>query len=57
MPKTVAAPIVTLKTIFEQLGDSHALSKKQAHALLEEFVSSMTTHLHAGPVTAKALSR
>jgi DNA-binding protein HU-beta len=46
--KTVAAPVVTLKVIFEQLGETHALPKKQAHGLLADFVTTMTTHLKKG---------
>jgi DNA-binding protein HU-beta len=40
--KAVAAPVVTLKAVFEQLGEAHGLPKKQAHGLLADFV---TTHL------------
>jgi DNA-binding protein HU-beta len=47
-PKAVAAPVVTLKTVFEQLGETHALPKKQAHGLLADFVSAMTLHLKKG---------
>jgi DNA-binding protein HU-beta len=47
-PKAVAAPIVTLKTVFEQLGETHALPKKQAHGLLADFVTAMTLHLKQG---------
>src|SRR4051794_2032569 len=43
-----AAPVVTLKTVFEQLGEAHALPKKQAHALLADFVVAVRTHLKAG---------
>ncbi len=46
--KAVAAPVVTLKAIFEQLGETHALPKKQAHGLLGDFVTMMTTHLKKG---------
>ena len=46
--KAVAAPVVTLKTVFEELAMSYELSKKQAHGLLADFVTAMTTHLHAG---------
>jgi DNA-binding protein HU-beta len=46
--KAVAAPVITLKAVFEQLGETHALPKKQAQLLLADFVSVMTTHLHAG---------
>jgi DNA-binding protein HU-beta len=46
--KAVAAPVVTLKVIFEQLAETHALPKKQAHELLADFVTAMTTHLTQG---------
>jgi DNA-binding protein HU-beta len=46
--KAVAAPVVTLKAIFEQLGEAHALPKKQAHGLLTDFVAAMTAHLKQG---------
>jgi DNA-binding protein HU-beta len=47
-PKAVAAPVVTLKTVFEQLGETHDLPKKQAHGLLANFVTAMTLHLKKG---------
>lgn len=46
--KAVAAPVVTLKVIFEQLGETHALPKKQAIGLLADFVAAMTAHLKKG---------
>jgi DNA-binding protein HU-beta len=46
--KAAAAPVVTLKTVFEQLAEAHALPKKQAHALLADFVVAVRTHLKAG---------
>ena len=46
--KAVAAPVVTLKAVFEQLGETHGLPKKQAHLLLADFVAAMTSHLKAG---------
>ena len=46
--KAAAAPMVTLKAVFEQLGQAHALQKKQAHALLADFVAAVTTHLKQG---------
>jgi DNA-binding protein HU-beta len=46
--KAVAAPVVTLKTVFEQLGASHHLLKKQAHGLLADFVVALTMHLKQG---------
>jgi DNA-binding protein HU-beta len=47
-PKAVAAPVVTLKVVFEQLGVVHELPKKQALRLLADFVTAMTTHLKEG---------
>jgi DNA-binding protein HU-beta len=47
-PKAKAAPVVTLKAVFEQLGEAHALPKKQAHGLLADFVAALTTHLKNG---------
>jgi DNA-binding protein HU-beta len=46
--KAVAAPVITLKVIFEQLAETHTLPKKQAHELLADFVAAMTTHLTQG---------
>jgi DNA-binding protein HU-beta len=46
--RAVAAPVVTLKTVFEQLGEAHGLPKKQAHGMLADFVAAMTTHLKQG---------
>jgi DNA-binding protein HU-beta len=46
--KAAAPPVVTLKTVFEQLGASYELSKKQAHGLLADFVRAVTTHLKRG---------
>jgi hypothetical protein len=46
--KAVAAPVVTLKAVFEQLGETHVLPKKQAHLLLADFVTAMTSHLQTG---------
>jgi DNA-binding protein HU-beta len=48
-PKTkAAAPVVTLKAVFEQLGETHDLPKKQARGLSADFVAAMTKHLQAG---------
>jgi DNA-binding protein HU-beta len=47
-PKAVTAPVVTLKAVFEQLGETHDLPKKQAHGLLADFVTAMTLHLKKG---------
>jgi DNA-binding protein HU-beta len=46
--KAAGAPVVTLKTVFERLAEAHALPKKQAHALLADFVVAVRTHLKAG---------
>ena len=46
--KAVAAPVVTLKAVFEQLAETHALPRKQAQAMLADFVAAMTTHLKQG---------
>jgi DNA-binding protein HU-beta len=46
--KAVTAPVVTLKAVFEQLAEIHALPKKQAHGMLADFVAVMTTHLKQG---------
>jgi DNA-binding protein HU-beta len=46
--KAVAAPVVTLKIVFEQLGETHALPKKRTHALLADFVAAVTMHLEQG---------
>jgi DNA-binding protein HU-beta len=46
--KAAAAPVVTLKTVFEQLGEAHDLPKKQTHALLADFVVAVTGHLKQG---------
>jgi DNA-binding protein HU-beta len=47
-PAAAAAPVVTLKAVFEQLGETHALPKKQALGLLADFVAAITTHLQQG---------
>jgi len=47
-PKVLAAPVVTLKTVFEQLGETYDLPKKQALGLLADFVAAVTTHLKKG---------
>jgi DNA-binding protein HU-beta len=46
--KAIAAPVVTLKAVFEQLGEAHGLPKKQAHGMLADFVAAMTSHLKQG---------
>jgi DNA-binding protein HU-beta len=34
--------------VFEQLGETHGLPKKQAHGMLADFVAAMITHLKQG---------
>jgi DNA-binding protein HU-beta len=46
VPKKV--DVVTLKSVFEQIGESHDLAKKQAHGLAAGFVEALTTHLVKG---------
>jgi DNA-binding protein HU-beta len=46
-PKKVAAT-VTLKTVFEQIGEAHGLPKTQTHGLLADFVASVTGILKNG---------
>jgi DNA-binding protein HU-beta len=50
--KKAAAPkigaIVTLKSIFEQIGENHDLSKEQADGLAAGFVEALANHLVKG---------
>jgi DNA-binding protein HU-beta len=48
--KPVAAPnpTVSLKTLFEQLGETHGLSRKQAQALQADLLAALATHLKDG---------
>jgi DNA-binding protein HU-beta len=46
VPKKVE--VVTLRSVFEQIGENHDLAKKQAHGLAAGFVEALTTHLVAG---------
>jgi DNA-binding protein HU-beta len=46
--KKTAPAVVTLKAVFEQLGETHDLPKKQAHAMLAELVVAVTAHLKKG---------
>ena len=46
-PKKIAET-VTLKTVFEQLGEAHGLPKKQAQSLLTDFVATVTSILKNG---------
>ena len=43
-----APPIVTLKAIFEQLAETHALPKRQVGEMMVDFVTAMTAHLQNG---------
>jgi DNA-binding protein HU-beta len=43
-----SAPLVTLKSVFEQLGVTHELPKKQVAGFLVAFVAAMTAHLQSG---------
>ena len=40
--------VVTLKSVFEQIGESHGLAKKQVRGLAAGFVEALTTHLVKG---------
>src|ERR1700728_1765180 len=40
--------VVTLKSVFEQIGESHDLAKKQAHGIAAGFVEALTAHLVKG---------
>jgi DNA-binding protein HU-beta len=46
--KQSAPPLVTLKSVFEQVGAGHDLSKKQVEGFLVDFVTAMTAHLQSG---------
>jgi DNA-binding protein HU-beta len=46
--KQSTPPLVTLKSVFEQVGATHDLSKKQVEGFLVDFVTAMTTHLRNG---------
>jgi DNA-binding protein HU-beta len=46
--KSTPAVAVTLKAIFEQLGTTHDLPKRQTHAMLADLVTTLTTHLKKG---------
>ena len=43
-----SAPVVSLKAVFEQLGETHGLPKKQAQAMQADLLASLTTHLKDG---------
>jgi DNA-binding protein HU-beta len=42
------AEVVTLKSVFEEIGESHDLAKKQAHGMAAGFVEALTAHLVRG---------
>ena len=46
--KQSGPPLVTLKSVFEQVGATHELSKKQIDGFLTDVVSAMTAHLKDG---------
>jgi DNA-binding protein HU-beta len=46
VPKKVE--VVTLKSVFEQIGENHDLAKKQAYGLAAGLVEALTTHLVKG---------
>ena len=51
IPKAAPKPpaeTVTLKTVFERLGEGHDMPKKQAHAMAAEMVELMTSLLKNG---------
>ncbi|MBE7158431.1 MAG: HU family DNA-binding protein [Rhodospirillales bacterium] len=43
-----AATIISLKTVFEQLGETHGLPKQLAQALQADLLAALTTHLKEG---------
>jgi DNA-binding protein HU-beta len=47
-PTKAAPPLITLKSVFEQVGAGHDLSKKQVDGFLVDFVAAMTSHLQSG---------
>jgi DNA-binding protein HU-beta len=46
--KAAPATVVTLKTLFEELGAAHELPKKQAHAMMADLVNAVTKQLKKG---------
>jgi DNA-binding protein HU-beta len=46
--KQSVPPLVTLKSVFEQVGAAHDLSKKQVEVFLVDFVAAMTGYLQSG---------
>jgi len=47
-PPKKAAATITLKTVFEEMAEGHEISRKQAHALLNTMVETITKHLKNG---------
>ena len=47
-PKAPAPPTVTLKHLAAALAESHEMSKKQAEAVLGDFVGNIVKHLKKG---------
>jgi DNA-binding protein HU-beta len=46
--KASAPTVVSLKAVFEQLGETHGMPKKQAQALQADLVAALTSHLKQG---------
>ena len=46
--KAAPATVVTLKTLFEELGAAHELPKKQAQAMMADLVDAVTKQLKTG---------
>jgi DNA-binding protein HU-beta len=40
--------IIIIKAVFEQLGETHDLPKKQVHAMMSDLVAAVTAHLKKG---------
>jgi DNA-binding protein HU-beta len=47
-PTKSAPPLITLKSVFEQVGATHEMSKRQVDGFLADFVAVMTAHLQSG---------
>ncbi|MFL5287501.1 MAG: HU family DNA-binding protein [Rhodopila sp.] len=46
--KATPSAVVTLKTLFEELGVAHELPKKQTHAMMTDLVNAVTKQLKQG---------
>jgi len=46
--KAASAPVVSLKAVFAELGETHALPKKLAQAIQADLVAALTMHLKEG---------